>query len=394
MVEPAGGRNFVVIEAKATSTCDPAGWHRCTRWCGRYGRPPEQVEEGVCLACLGKDLIEGTLQSQDGDTYPVLRGIPRVLGDCYLSLVPGLHGDWLKRHRKNSAATGTDFDRLQIQTATAFGEEWQYFSQNLADYEGSARSYFDLLAPNDFSGMILDAGCGMGRWAYKAGQHARTLLAVDLSSSVDQAAMLLSGLPNTHVVQADLHQLPFRSSTFDLIYSLGVLHHLPDPLTGLDGVVRHLKPGGKFLAYFYYALDNRPWYFHVILWFVTGLRFVISRLPHRVARLICCAIALTVYWPLVQFGNCLCAIGLERAARQVPLYEFYAGKSFRSLFNDSVDRFATRLEFRFTRERIREMFAKVGLLNAQFSNTTPFWKVLGVKAMASGPPRSVEGNGP
>lgn len=377
-----------------TGTCDPAGWHRCTRWCGRYGRSPEQVEGAACQACLGEDLIEGTLQSQDGVAYPVLRGIPRVLGDCYLTLVSGVTGEWLKRHRKNSAASGTEFDRLQIQTATAFGEEWRYFSQNLADYEESARSYFDLLAPNDFSGMILDAGCGMGRWARYAGGRGQTLIAVDLSSAVDVAVRTLENMPNAHIIQADLHQLPFRSATFDLIYSLGVLHHLPDPLTGLDRVVRHLKPGGKFLAYFYYALDNRPRYFHVLLWFVTGLRFVISRLPHRAARVICCAIALTVYWPLVQFGNCLRAIGLERVARQVPLYEFYTGKSFRSLFNDSVDRFATRVEFRFTRERIREMFAKVGLLNAQFSNTTPFWKVLGVKAAASAPSRNVEGIGP
>lgn len=370
-----------------TDKCDPTGWYRCTRWCGRYGCPPEQVEEATCQACLGEELIEGTLQSQDGVAYPVVRSIPRVLDDCYLALVPGVTREWLNRYRKNSSVAGTDFDRVQIQTATAFGEEWRHFSQNLADYEESARSYFDLLASNDFSGVILDAGCGMGRWAYKIGGRSRALLAVDLSIAVEEAVRLLQGFPNTYVLQADLHHLPFRSETFDLIYSLGVLHHLPDPQEGLHCLVKLLRQGGRLLAYFYYALDNRPWYFHVLLRCVTVIRLVISRLPHRLARRICFIIAVAVYWPLVQLGNILWGMGFKKAARQVPLYEFYAGKSFQSFFNDSVDRFATRIEYRFTREQIWEMFSKEGLEDVRFSTTPPFWKVIGQR-LPGGNPRS------
>lgn len=393
MVEPSHGSRFMVKEVAAISKCDATGWHRCVNWCGRYGCAAESVPDATCRKCLGEELIEGTLQSDNGTAYPVVRGIPRFLEDCYLVLVPGMTEDWVRRYRGDLRPAVTGFDQMQLQTAKDFGEEWRYFSQNLAEYEEWARAYFDLLEPETPSEVVLDAGCGMGRWAYTVGRRARTLLAVDLSSSVDQAAQVLSGLPNTHVVQADLHQLPFPPATFDLIYSLGVLHHLPDPLRGLDRLVWHLKDGGRFLAYFYYALDNRLRHFHVLLGCVTLLRLVISRLPRRVARWICYVIAVTVYWPLIQFGNVVAALGFKQAARQVPLYEFYTGKSFRSLFNDSVDRFATRVEFRFTREQIREMFSKVGVVNPRFSDITPFWKVLGIKAGASVMPQTAEKSG-
>ena len=388
MVEPSRGARFVVKEATATSKCDATGWRRCANWCGRYGCAAESVPDTTCRTCLSEELIEGTLQSDNGSAYPVVRGVPRFLEDCYLALVPGMTEDWIRRYRGDLRPAVTGFDRVQLQTAKDFGEEWRYFSQNLAEYEEWAQAYFDLLESDASSGVVLDAGCGMGRWAYTVGRRAGTLLAVDLSSSVDQAAQVLSGLPNAHVVQADLHQLPFPPATFDLIYSLGVLHHLPDPLRGLDRLVWHLKDGGRFLAYFYYALDNRQRYFHVLLKGVTLLRLVISRLPRPAARWLSYVIAVTVYWPLIQCGNVLAALGFKAAARQVPLYEFYTGKSFRSLFNDSVDRFATRVEFRFTREQIRQMFAKVGLATLRFSDTTPFWKVLGVKAGTSVMPRN------
>lgn len=379
LVDPATGQRFVVADAAVTRKSRSAGWTRCTHWCGRYGRTPESVAPTECEACLVEDLVEGTLQAGVRQAYPVVAGIPRVLPDQYLGLVPGVSAGWLKRHRGHVPTPTSDFDRLQIRTATAFGEEWYYFSENLHDHERLARCYFDLLSPEDFSGVVLDAGCGMGRWATRVAGRARVLMAVDLSQAVDAASRTLEGRPNTFVIQADLHHLPFGPASLDLIYSLGVLHHLPDPLVGLDRLVQHLKPGGKLQAYFYYALENRPPYFHVLLKLVSAVRFVLSRLPHALARRICFVIAIVVCWPLIKLGSLLDALGLAHVARQVPLYEFYADKSFWSLYNDSVDRFATRIEFRFTRAQIREMFAKVGLDVLGFSDTMPYWKVLGIR---------------
>lgn len=377
LVAPSDGKPFRVAEGSVTVKCDPTGWHRCLLWCGRYGQPSDQVEVETCKACLSEDLIEGTLQSASGVTYPVVDGIPRVLGDSYLVLVRGLSREWLARHRTNSAVLTTQFARMQLKTVTAFGEEWRYFSQELGDYKHIAQEYFDLLTPEDFSGVVLDAGCGMGRWALQVGGRSHALMAVDLSSSVEVARQTLNGLPNAHVVQADLHELPFRLETFDLIYSLGVIHHLPEPENGLRALLRYLKPCGRLLAYFYYALDNRPKYFHFILPGVSALRHVISQLPHRVVRWVCFGLTLLVYWPLIQFGKLLSLMGFIKGARQVPLYEFYVGKGFRVLFNDSVDRFGTAEEHRFSREQLQDIFSKAGFKNVVFSDSAPYWKILG-----------------
>ena len=349
------------------------------RWCGRYGLSVKEVDPAACDVCLREELLEGTLQADNGEAYPVVGGIPRILDDLYLVLVEGISSDWLNRHRGHLSNAPTEFERLQLKTVKAFGEEWQYFSKTLKEYEQIAQEYFDLLSPQDFSGTVLDAGCGMGRWAYQAAGRSQVLLAVDLSSAVEVARKTLEGTSNAHVIQADLHRLPFKRETFDLIYSLGVLHHLPDPANGLRCLARHLKPHGSLLTYFYYALDNRPRHFHVILPGVTALRLLVCRLPYRVGRWACFLIASMIYWPLIQCGNLLAALGFAKAARQVPLYEFYSGKSFHILFNDSVDRFATSVEFRFSRDQIRGMFSKAGLDEVVFSDTAPFWKALGCR---------------
>lgn len=324
-------------------------------------------------------MLDGTLQSEAGPAYPLLRGIPRLLDDVYLQLVDDLPAEWVQRYRTSVPQASTDFARQQVKTGKSFAEEWQFFSKNLPDYDEIAKAYFDLLAPEHMAGMTLDAGCGMGRWARHVAGQGRALVAVDLSSAVDVAATSLREAPNAHVIQADIHRLPFRSDTFDLIYSLGVLHHVPKPEAGLRALTVHLKPGGRLLAYFYYALDNRPRHFHLLLPLVTACRALISNLHHRLARWVCYVIAVMIYWPLVQIGNLLHAVGLRKIARQIPLYEFYTGKSFGVLFNDSVDRFATSLEFRFSRDEIRSMCARIGLRDIRFSDTTPFWKVAAVK---------------
>ena len=88
----------------------------------------------------------------------------------------------------------------------------------------------------------------------------------------------------------------------DFGYTLGVLHHVPDPAAGLRECVRALRPGGKLLVYLYYALDDRPWWFR-LLWKLTDLgRRAISGLPHRAKLPLTTLIAAIVYWPLARLA--------------------------------------------------------------------------------------------
>src|SRR5262249_43594676 len=59
------------------------------------------------------------------------------------------------------------------------------------------------------------------------------------------------GLSNVHLVQADVYHLPFKPGVFDFAYSIGVLHHLPDPETGFQCVVRVVRPHGSVFVWVY-----------------------------------------------------------------------------------------------------------------------------------------------
>ncbi len=96
---------------------------------------------------------------------------------------------------------------------------------------------------------ILVAGCGTGRHALTAAaRYANaTVLAVDLSLSSIAYAMRKTnelGIANVEYAQADIMELGSLERQFDLIESVGVLHHLEDPVAGWRILTELLRPGG------------------------------------------------------------------------------------------------------------------------------------------------------
>ena len=159
----------------------------------------------------------------------------------------------------------------------------------------------------------------------------------------------------------------------DFAYSLGVLHHIPDTLSGINSCVAKLKPGAPFLVYLYYAFDNRPLWFRTV-WKVSDvLRGVISRLPFRVKLIVSNLLA---YFPLARLSLLLEKAGIN--VENIPL-SAYRKMPFYMMRTDSLDRFGTRLESRYTREQIRQMFEQAGLENITFRDGVPYWCALGVK---------------
>src|SRR3989442_4281722 len=104
---------------------------------------------------------------------------------------------------------------------------------------------------------VLDAGCGKGRLLLLgAAFGAKEVIGVDLGPAVDAAAQNTADLDNVHVVQGDLTRPPFRLESVDLIYSIGVLHHLPEPEAGFRALSPLLAPGGRFSAWLYAPLGS------------------------------------------------------------------------------------------------------------------------------------------
>jgi SAM-dependent methyltransferase len=141
--------------------------------------------------------------------------------------------------------------------ASSFGFQWNRFSRvQLDSYNGSGHSAarFEAItgwSAGDLQGkLVLDAGCGAGRFAeVVAGMGAR-LAAVDLSSAVEACRSNLA--PRAPLIcQASIYDLPFAPASFDYVYSIGVIQHTPDPLRAVRCLARLVRPGGQIGLWIY-----------------------------------------------------------------------------------------------------------------------------------------------
>lgn len=252
-----------------------------------------------------------------------------------------------------------------------FGEEWQAFPTILPEHEREFALYFDLVdLPSLAGARVCDLGCGIGRWSRPLAGKCRELVLVDFSEAIFVARRNLAGAANALFFMGDLRELPFRDGCADLLFSLGVLHHLPTP--ALDEVRALARLAPTLLIFLYYALDNRPRAWQLALAAVTRLRLAAAGVRDRRARsVITWAALVLLYLPLIGLGTLLRPAGL---ARYVPLYEFYHDKSLRRIRQDVYDRFFTRIEQRYRREEIlalKDRFREVTV-----SEHPPYWHFL------------------
>lgn len=271
-------------------------------------------------------------------------------------------------------------DNLDAKTVEGFGFEWTQFDQSKLpdrEFEALFDQYFRIF---DFSTLPagangFDAGCGSGRWARGVAPRVGVLHCVDASDeALKVARKTLRQFPNCRFHCAPISDMPFADGSMDFGYSLGVLHHLPDPAEGLKSCVAKLKSGAPFLVYLYYAFDNRrSWY--ALLWRASNLcRLVISRQPKRVRMVLADLMAVGVYWPLARVAR-----SFERRGYDVSSFPlaFYRDRSLYTMRTDSLDRLGTRLEHRFTKREIMGMMHDAGLGDLRFSEAPPHWCAVG-----------------
>jgi len=144
--------------------------------------------------------------------------------------------------------------------AGSFGYQWNRFAQTQLDSaQGTTRSRDAFVQKtgwnlDDLRGTrVLDAGCGMGRYAEVCAQAGAEIHGFDLSNSVDAAVVNLAPHPNARICQGDIFAPPFAPGSFDYIYSLGVLDHTPDTRRAFLSLVPLLKPGGRIAIWVYWA---------------------------------------------------------------------------------------------------------------------------------------------
>lgn len=274
-------------------------------------------------------------------------------------------------------------NNVDAATVAGFGKEWSRFQQaglSPVEAEEILAQYFSIFPwealPED-GGCGADIGCGSGRWAKLVATQVRELQLVDASAEALKVAQTnLSGHRNVQFHHCSVSNLPFDNESLDFAYSLGVLHHVPNPEAGMRAIAAKLKPGAPLLVYMYYAFDNRPrWYRW--LWRLSDLaRRVVSYQPQALKVMIAEVAAVGLYWPIARMGLLLSGLGLK--AENWPL-AYYRNRSLYVMRTDALDRLGTRLEQRFTRFHLEGILIRAGFEDIKFSEAPPFWCAVGLK---------------
>jgi SAM-dependent methyltransferase len=291
-----------------------------------------------------QEIISGQLKCRGCDaTFPIVRGVPR--------LVP------------------PDLSIAEEKTAAAFGWQWQEFVEMHDLYEAQFLDWIHPIGPEFFRDKaVLDAGCGIGRHTYyAAGYGARDVVAMDLSAAVETAYANTGSMTNVHVVQGDINRPPFKRSDaggpFDFVYSIGVLHHMPDPEAGFRSLVTLLRPGGAIFAWVYGRENNG-----VVHGFINPLRKTFtSRLPPSALPV--------VAWPLSVVLHATVK-GIYGPSRRTPFFKILPSHdylyslspfNFRQNYNIVFDHLVAPVAFYLRREEFEAWFTRCDLREVRIS---------------------------
>ena len=203
--------------------------------------------DGLRFEGAGAD--EGLLRSGCGLWFPVVNGIPRIFVGEMRRVYGTDFADFLsapRRCRRRRGASAGSTPRPSSPRASRSATSGPTSTRCSPSGSRTRSFYFEPLggAERPARPAVLEGGCGKGRHTYYALSTGARLVAVDFSRAVDVAKHNCAQLPGERLfVQADLMSLPFAAATFDLAYSFGVLHHLPDPEAGFRKLVSRVQAG-------------------------------------------------------------------------------------------------------------------------------------------------------
>ena len=250
--------------------------------------------------------------------------------------------------------------------ADNFGFQWQKYALTQMDNERKDASEVDFrrkagLSPAELRGKrVLDVGCGTGRYAEVATRYGAQVVGIDLSAAAEVAARNLADRDFT-ALQADVFGLPFKPESFDVIYSIGVLHHTPDCEQAFKVLPQYLKPGG-ILAVWLYSGYNK-WYR-----FSDYYRKITHRMtPQRLHRVLSTVVPL-----LNGVDRTLKLIpGVGKPAAEVVHYVFPVNRhpdpEWRVL--ESFDWYSPKYQSKHTYEQVFRWFENCGLVDLKVVET-------------------------
>ena len=241
-----------------------------------------------------------------------------------------------------------DADQTAITGSTErFGYEWDEYAELRPEYEEQFRRWTVLLSPADWKDKsFLDVGCGMGRNAYWAASWgASEGLAIDIDDrSLASARRTLANFSRVVVEKRSAYEIGERDR-FDIVFSIGVIHHLADPAAALRGMFDAAKPGGHMLIWVY-GLENNGW----IVAFLNPLRKALfSKLPIGLVH------HLSLYPAIVLWA------GLRLGVGRIAYFKLIRGWTFRQLRSVVFDQMLPRIANYWAKAEVERLVRDCGL---------------------------------
>ncbi len=327
------------------------------------------------------EVVDGLLTCGCGQRFPIVDTIPRMLPNAF-----DLFPEFAMRYRERlglaepSASTCSrgSFERMQDRTRESFGYQWTEFSEMVCDFQGNFWNYLYPATPDTFRGQLgLDAGCGFGRHIYHAAACGAEMVGMDFSRAIDSTHRNTRHMPNIYLVQGDIYHPPLAEDAFDFVYSIGVLHHLPDPQTGLQSLTPLLRPGGRAFIWVYSKSRG------ITNFFLGLVRTVTTRLPHPLVNALSFVGAVIDQYCFVLPYQILRHIpGLGKVVDRVmlPRIKLYSAYPFGVLHADWFDRLAAPIRFYYSESEVERFVQNAGISDVKVTPTGLYgWRACGIR---------------
>jgi len=250
--------------------------------------------------------------------------------------------------------------------ADTFGFQWKRYARTQLDSNEvrDSEHHFRIktgLNPQDLEGkLVLDVGCGMGRFAEVATRWGARVVGIDLSAAAEVAARNLAGR-DFLALQADVFYLPFELESFDCIYSLGVLHHTPDCEAAVKILPQYLKPGGTMAVWLYSGYNK--WYRFTDIYRKYTNRMSAPAL-HRVLR-----VAVPVLYHLDRGLRVIPGVGKPVAGLVHHVFPVNRQPDPEARILDTFDWYSPKYQSKHTYEQVFRWFESCGLEDLHVAET-------------------------
>lgn len=249
-------------------------------------------------------------------------------------------------------------------TERNFSFAWSRFAKSEVkeQWHKDSFSYFQYIPEYIIKGnnkIGLDVGCGSGADMINLAQHGSRIIGVDISDAINITYENIRHFNGLHVLKADVYNLPFKDDVFDFVYSLGVLHHLPEPEKCFRAICSKARRGGFIIIYVYEDFLERTAIERKLLRIINSLRIITVKLPPQIIYILCVTLA--------PFVLLFCSIPYRIMVRFSALANLSSRMPFRHtvrldcIIADLYDRFSSPIEYRYKRDDVERWFKMADL---------------------------------